>query len=161
MPEKLPIPYGEFGTLAAMQIFADGNPDVILLEVGLGGRLDAVNVWAADAALVTAVDLDHMAWLGDNREQIGREKAGIFRAGRPAICSDPHPPESVASVAARVGARWSALGQAFGFGREAAGWNWWAGDTRLPGLPIPALPGDHQLQNASGEIGRASCRERV
>ncbi|MBT8117138.1 MAG: bifunctional folylpolyglutamate synthase/dihydrofolate synthase, partial [Gammaproteobacteria bacterium] len=89
------LTYFEFGTLAALDIFSTEKPDVILLEVGMGGRLDAVNIIDADAALVTSIDIDHSEWLGEDRETIAREKAGIFRHGRPAVCADPDPPLSL------------------------------------------------------------------
>ncbi len=99
------LTYFEFGTLAAFVCFAGAGLDVAILEVGLGGRLDAVNAIDADCAVVTAIDLDHQEWLGDTREAIGREKAGIFRAGRPAVCGDSDPPASLLDEAARVGVR--------------------------------------------------------
>ncbi|MBN8479051.1 MAG: bifunctional folylpolyglutamate synthase/dihydrofolate synthase, partial [Burkholderiales bacterium] len=101
----VPLTYFEFGTLAALWLYARAGLDALVLEVGLGGRLDAVNAIDADVAIVTSIDLDHTEWLGTTRESIGREKAGVFRAGRAAICGDPDPPSSVAEVAARTGAR--------------------------------------------------------
>ncbi|WP_218943644.1 glutamate ligase domain-containing protein [Exilibacterium tricleocarpae] len=109
------LTYFEFGTLAAMAIFLAQSDtlDVILLEVGLGGRLDAVNLWDADVAVITSIALDHQAWLGNDRETIGREKAGVLRAGRPAICADPQPPASIAAVAADKGAELLSIGREF------------------------------------------------
>ena len=100
-----PLTYFEFGTLAALWLFARAGLDALILEVGLGGRLDAVNIVDADVAVVTSVDLDHMDYLGPTREDIGREKAGIFRAGRPAICADRDPPAIAARARARRSAR--------------------------------------------------------
>ena len=93
------LSYFEFGTLAALTLFRREPLDVVLLEVGMGGRLDAVNILENDAALITSIGIDHSAWLGTDRESIGREKAGILRAGRSAVCSDPHPPRSIENMA--------------------------------------------------------------
>ena len=144
------LTYFEFGTLAAFDIFSRAAIDVAVLEVGLGGRLDAVNILDADAALVAAVDIDHVEWLGPDRESIGREKAGIFRAGHPAICSDPRPPASLVQYAGQIGARLSLYGRDYGWEKSAAGWTWWGRDQRLPDLPPPHLHGEFQLQNAAG-----------
>jgi len=102
---EIPLTYFEFGTLAALDQFSRSNIDAAVLEVGLGGRLDAVNAIDADAAIVTSIGIDHVQWLGDTREAIGREKAGVFRKDRPAVCADPNPPASIAEVAQTVGAR--------------------------------------------------------
>lgn len=146
------LSYFEFGTLAALSLFADAGLDVVLLEVGMGGRLDAVNIIDPDAALVTAIDIDHSAWLGADRESIGREKAGIFRAGRPAICADPAPPASVADAAAALGADWFQLGRHYAWSSSGDGWNWQGPHSRYSGLPLPALQGAHQLDNAAGVL---------
>lgn len=113
----VPLTYFEFGTLAAMWNFVDAKVDVAILEVGLGGRLDAVNVFEPDCAAVVSVDLDHQDWLGDNREDIGFEKAGIFRAGKPALCADPQPPARLVGHAAAIGAPLWLAGRDFGFTR--------------------------------------------
>ncbi|GGO76065.1 bifunctional folylpolyglutamate synthase/dihydrofolate synthase [Marinobacterium nitratireducens] len=139
------LTYFEFGTLAALRIFADRRPDVVLLEVGLGGRLDAVNIVDPDVALLTTVALDHTDWLGDTRELIGREKAGIFRGARPAVCGDPEPPSSVAEVAAGLGAELHQVGQTFGWRAEGERWHWHGRDrdgreVTLSDLPLPGLP---------------------
>lgn len=138
------LTYFEFGTLAAFWLLARQPLDVAVLEVGLGGRLDAVNLIDADVAVVMAIDLDHQDWLGDNREAIGREKAGIFRAGRPAICADPQPPRSVGETAAQLGAQWLPVGKAFCFDRHGEQWSWqgdgFAGAPSHRDLPLPALP---------------------
>ncbi|HXH03473.1 MAG TPA: bifunctional tetrahydrofolate synthase/dihydrofolate synthase [Candidatus Competibacteraceae bacterium] len=148
------LTYFEFGTLAAFLIFREAALDVAVLEVGLGGRLDAVNVVDADVALLTAIGLDHTEWLGPDRDSIGREKAGIFRPGRPAVCSDPQPPTSVRAYAQTEGVPLDLCGRDFGYRPDESGqsWSWWSRDTRLQDLPWPALAGRHQLQNAAGVL---------
>lgn len=146
------LSYFEFGTLAALDIFARAGLDVAVLEVGLGGRLDAVNILDADCALVTGIGIDHVEWLGTDREAIGREKAGIFRAGRPAICSDPTPPDSLRETARVVGAEWYGLGEQYGFRPAADRWSWWGPDSGIDDLPLPALQGPYQLNNAAGVL---------
>jgi dihydrofolate synthase/folylpolyglutamate synthase len=143
------LSYFEFGTLAAMHIFAKSNLDVAIMEVGLGGRLDAVNLQDPDVALITSIDLDHTEWLGHDREAIGFEKAGIMRAGAPAVCGDPSPPTTIAQQAATVGARLYQLGRDFSYQREDGTWTWRADELVYAGLPLPALQGEVQLQNAS------------
>lgn len=156
------LTYFEFGTLAALWLFRRLSPDAVLLEVGLGGRLDAVNVMDADVALVTAVDIDHSRWLGNDRETIGREKAGIFRSGRPAVCSDPVAPRSLRSVADGLGAHWYGLGEQFHIETQADGWQWRGPDSRHTDLPLPSLPGRHQLNNAAGTLMVLDClRDRL
>jgi dihydrofolate synthase/folylpolyglutamate synthase len=146
------LSYFEFGTLAALFIFSQSSLDIALLEVGMGGRLDAVNILDADVALVTSIDIDHSAWLGEEREAIGREKAGIFRAGRPAICSDTEPPTSVFRQAQTLSARWYAPGSGFDWARTAGGWSWQTSGKTCEDLPLPALSGSHQLDNAAGVL---------
>lgn len=146
------LTYFEFGTLAALDIFHDAGLDVAILEVGLGGRLDAVNVVDADVALITSVDLDHLDWLGPDRESIGREKAGIFRAGHPVVCGDPDPPSSLTEHARTLGAPLYRIGQDFDYAQDAVGWHWWSGGTRRDALPRPSLLGDFQLQNAAAVL---------
>lgn len=153
------LTYFEFGTLAAMWLFAEAGLDALVLEVGLGGRLDAVNILDADVALVTAIDLDHSAWLGTDRDSIGREKAGIFRPGRPAVCGDPAPPASVPATAQALGAIWYGRDGAFGYRRGVADWHWQGQDREYPGLPLPALAGEHQLDNAAAVIQALVCLE--
>lgn len=145
----VPLTYFEFGTLAAIALFVDAPVDVAVLEVGLGGRLDAVNAFESDCALVMSVDLDHLEYLGDTREKIGLEKAGIFRPGRPAVCADRDPPRSLLEHAARVGARLTLIDRDFGFGAEAHQWRYWGPRGARHGLPHPALRGDYQLANAA------------
>lgn len=146
------LTYFEFGTLAALLLFAAARLDVALLEVGMGGRLDAVNIIDADVALVTSISIDHSAWLGDDRETIGREKAGIFRAGRPAVCADPRPPASLQQYATDIGAHWHALGEHFTRSRAGQGWDWQGRHSGYAGLPLPALTGERQLDNAAGVL---------
>jgi dihydrofolate synthase/folylpolyglutamate synthase len=154
---ETPLTYFEFGTLAALWLLARQKVQVALLEVGLGGRLDAVNVLDADVALLTSVGTDHAAWLGNNREQVGREKAGIFRSAKPAVCIDPDPPVSVARAARDCGADFFQRGRDFGEELAETGWNWWGPERRLAGLPWPALRGRAQLGNASGALMALSC----
>jgi len=150
---ETPLTYFEFGTLAAWETFAQAALDVIILEVGLGGRLDAVNIYDPDCAIVTTVDMDHMDFLGDSREKIGFEKAGIFRAGIPAICGDDNPPLSLLEHAAKIGAKLQVLGKDFGYLRQELQWQFWSldGDTlnKRSSLAFPGMRGGNQLQNAS------------
>jgi len=147
-----PLTYFEFGTLAAMWHFIDRNVDIAILEVGLGGRLDAVNIFDPACAVVTSIDLDHMDYLGDGRENIGREKACIYREAVPAICGDPDPPSSVRSLAAHIGAEYRQLGEDFSFELGADEWDFVARDTRIKNLPLPTLSGKFQFYNASCAI---------
>ena len=152
-----PLTYFEFTTLAAFSCFAGAELDCAVLEVGLGGRLDAVNIVDADCAIVTTVDLDHMEWLGGTREAIGAEKAHIYRAGRPAICVDPDPPASLRAVAADLGADLWCLGRDFAVADvrrppEPAQWTYRGRAQDRAALPWPALRGEHQLRNAAGAL---------
>jgi len=144
------LTYFEFGTLAAWEVFAAAGVDVVILEVGLGGRLDATNSYDADCAVVTTIDLDHMDYLGPTREHIGREKAGICRSGRPLVCGDADPPQSLLETCRLASADFLQIGRDFGFLRQEGQWQWWCGtDRKLGGLAFPALRGDYQLHNAS------------
>ncbi len=149
---KTALTYFEFGTLAALWILSRQRVEAALLEVGLGGRLDAVNLLDADLALVTSIGLDHQEWLGGDREAIGREKAGIFRPGRPAVFSAPDMPASVGEAAAVLGTPLHRNGVHFHLAEQEAGWSWWSGSRRFDDLPPPALPGRHQLDNAAGVL---------
>ncbi len=146
------LTYFEFGTLAAIDIFARAGLDVAVLEVGMGGRLDAVNLLDADVALVTAIDVDHAAWLGDDREAIGREKAGIFRSRRPAVCSDPTPPLSLLHYATELETELFSLEKQFSYAVNHDSWRWQGPADTLDDLPLPALCGRFQLQNAAGVL---------
>lgn len=150
---EVSLTYFEFGTLAALEIFEGERLDLMLLEVGLGGRLDAVNIIDADVALVTTVDLDHQAWLGESREEIGREKAGIFRGGRVAVVGELDPPASVVEVADSVEAALSRAGVDFSFVESGGEWSWSSADgSRMDHLPLPTLPGSVQLQNSAAAL---------
>jgi len=149
---EVPLTYFEFGTLATLVIFSSRAPDVVLLETGLGGRLDAVNVIDADLAIITSIALDHTEWLGETREKIGREKAGVFRRGRPAICSDPSPPGSIFEVAEDVGAALHTIGRDFQFRIHGTDWSWQGQNWSFDHLPLPGLAGEHQLLNASAAL---------
>ncbi|HRH80199.1 MAG TPA: bifunctional tetrahydrofolate synthase/dihydrofolate synthase [Thiobacillaceae bacterium] len=156
------LTYFEFGTLAAVWLFQRQPVDVAVLEVGLGGRLDAVNAFDADCAVVTAIDLDHQEYLGHTREAIGREKAGILRAGRPAVCSDPNPPESLLRHAADIGAQLLRLGAEIRIRAQDAAWECRLPEQVFAALPRPAMPGAFQLHNAAGAIAALhSLRERL
>jgi dihydrofolate synthase/folylpolyglutamate synthase len=146
------LTYFEFGTLAALQVFRAARVEVAVLEVGLGGRLDAVNVVDADAALITAIGIDHVEWLGADRASIGFEKAGIYRARRPAVCADPDPPASLIDHAQAIGARLFLAGRDYHFERHADHWNWRHRRIRLDKLPLPRLPGAHQVGNAAAVL---------
>jgi dihydrofolate synthase/folylpolyglutamate synthase len=149
---EISLSYFEFGTLAAFDLFVRADLDAVVLEVGMGGRLDAVNLIDADVAIIAPIDVDHAEWLGSDRETIAREKAGIFRHGRPAVSSDPHPPAMLSSEAARIGTPLYQLGEDFTYGVEGTHW-WWQGtNRRLEGLPLPALRGASQAQNAAGVL---------
>ncbi len=150
--KEISLTYFEFNTLAAMYLFFHAEIDLAILEVGLGGRLDAVNLLDADLALVTSIDLDHQDWLGDNRESIGREKAGIFRHNQYAVCADPDSPESIRLTAESLGTQLSLLNRDFSYSRQSQEWCWQASDQVLDGLPLPNLVGDFQLQNAAGVL---------
>ncbi|MCS3903746.1 dihydrofolate synthase/folylpolyglutamate synthase [Methylohalomonas lacus] len=146
------LTYFEFGTLAALELCREAGVDIAVLEVGLGGRLDAVNVLDADCALVTAIDLDHQNYLGDTRELIAVEKAGIYRPGRPAVCSDPQPPTTLHDYAHRIGAQLSVYGQDFYCERHDDNWDWHSGVDSWIGLPYPDPFNSCQIQNATGVL---------
>jgi dihydrofolate synthase/folylpolyglutamate synthase len=150
--EGVSLTYFEFTTLAIMGLMAASNLDVAILEVGLGGRLDAVNIIDTDCAVITSIDLDHMDFLGPDRESIGREKAGIMRAGTPAIVGDPMPPGSVLAHAESIGADVWLLGRDFNFSGDKQQWGWAGRGRRYSGLAYPALRGANQLINASGAL---------
>lgn len=152
------LSYFEFNTLGALDILAREAPDVALLEVGLGGRLDAVNATTPDAAVITTVDLDHQAWLGEDREAIGGEKAGIFRAGVPAIVGDPDPPARVLERARELEAPLLRTGVDFGAGEAETGWRWWGRRVREE-LPEPGLAGVIQRQNAATALAAVTALE--
>ncbi|MFC5498175.1 bifunctional tetrahydrofolate synthase/dihydrofolate synthase [Caenimonas terrae] len=159
---EISLTYFEFTTLAIMSLMADSKLDLAILEVGLGGRLDTTNIIDADCAVITSIDLDHMELLGPDRESIGREKAGILRAGRPAIVSDPVRPYSVIQYAEAIGADLWLLGRDFNFSGDKQQWGWAGRGRRYAGLAYPALRGANQLINASGALAALeSLRDRV
>jgi dihydrofolate synthase/folylpolyglutamate synthase len=142
------LTYFEYGTLAAFWLFSNQKIEVAILEVGLGGRLDAVNVVDADCAVLTSIGIDHVDYLGSDRESIGREKAGIFRAGRPAVIAEPHPPRSVLEAPGEK----LLLGRDFGYEDQGTQWTYWGPAGRRGGLAPPALRGAPQLRNAAAAI---------
>ena len=146
------LTYFEFTTLAILAVLARAGLDAVVLEVGLGGRLDAVNLIDADCAIITSVDIDHAELLGDTREQIGFEKAGILRTGRPAIVSDPVPPQSVIDRAQAIGADLWLAGRDFNYSGDKQQWAWAGRGRRYAGLAYPALRGANQLLNAAGVL---------
>ena len=149
------LTYFEFGTLAAWEVFAAAGVEAAILEVGLGGRLDAVNAYEPDVSIVTTIALDHTEWLGPDRASIGFEKAGIYRAGKPALCADANPPQSLLDHAASIGADLRLIGRAFGFERDPEDrlqWRWWCrSGAKLVkrSLAYPGLRGVTQLHNAA------------
>ena len=146
------LTYFEFGTLAALWLFREAKVEVQVLEVGLGGRLDAANLVDADVALITNIGLDHTDWLGTDRESIAREKAGIMRAGRPVVCADSDAPAAIAASAQDLQAPLTQIGRDFGFSAGTDQWHWSGPGGELRGLPLPGLRGANQLQNACGTI---------
>lgn len=156
------LTYFEFGTLAAVRLFVEERVDVAVLEVGLGGRLDAVNAFDADCAIVTAVDIDHTDYLGPDREAIGREKAGIFRAATPAVCSDTDPPASLLQYAIDIDSGLLRIGHDFGVKDLGKHWQYWGPRGSRNALPHPALRGVGQLDNAAAAITALEClRDRL
>ena len=145
---ETPLTYFEFGTLAAFWVFAETKIETAILEVGLGGRLDAVNVLDASCAVLTSVDIDHVDYLGADRESIGREKAGIFRPDRPAVVAEPDPPRSILGAVGRK----LLLGKDFGFTRQDGQWTYWGPKGKRAGLAHPALRGEVQLRNAAAAL---------
>ncbi|MEI6146010.1 MAG: bifunctional tetrahydrofolate synthase/dihydrofolate synthase [Methylococcales bacterium] len=143
------LSYFEFGTLAALDIFRRSSLDVQLLEVGLGGRLDAVNIIDPDVALISSIGIDHVDWLGATRSSIAQEKAGIFRANTPAIIGDCEPPLSLVQCALDKKADLFCINKDFHYQKQATTWDWYFCDTHLSDLPEPGLKGEHQYRNAS------------
>jgi len=159
---EVPLTYFEFGTLAALWLFARAGLDAWVLEVGLGGRLDAVNIIDADVAVVTTIAIDHVDYLGATREDIGREKAGIFRDGRPAVCEDPEPPASLVDHARAIGAPLLRRGVDFACRDEDTQWRYTGLGGVAYSLPHPALRGRHQLANAAAALTALhTLRERL
>ncbi len=159
--EAVSLTYFEFTTLAVLWVLARSGLDVVILEVGLGGRLDAVNIVDPDCAVITSIDLDHMELLGPDREAIGREKAGIMRAGRPVVVSDPVPPATVLAHAAALGADLWRAGVDFAVEGDRQQWGWSGRGRRYSGLAYPALRGANQLVNAAGVLAALSALREV
>ena len=159
---NVPLTYFEFGTLAAMELITKAGVDVAILEVGLGGRLDAVNIFDAECAVLTNIDYDHMEYLGDTREKIGFEKAGIFRSGKTAICSDMSPPSSINQHAVLIESNLNFIGEHFGYSVKESAWDYWGGSNRHYSLPYPALGNTpHQLRNASACLAALDAISRT
>ena len=149
---NISLSYFEFGTLAALDIFSRSNLDIQLLEVGLGGRLDAVNIIDPDATIVTSIFIDHTAWLGETREAIAYEKAGVFRANTAAITGDLDPPKALFDSAQTINTTLLRLGHEFTYHKNTTSWDWQFGECHLQNLPPPQLKGEHQYRNASSVL---------
>ncbi|WMQ73246.1 MAG: Dihydrofolate synthase/folylpolyglutamate synthase [Sodalis sp.] len=147
------LTYFEFGTLAALQLFRQASLDVVILEVGLGGRLDATNIIDADVSVITSIALDHTDWLGPDRASIAREKAGIFRCGRPAIVGEPDRPDTLDAAAADIGAILYACDRDWWWHQDGQHLHWWDGLCELTALPLPAIP----LENAATAVAAVGC----
>lgn len=159
---EISLTYFEFTTLAILRLFSQSKLDAVVLEVGLGGRLDAVNIVDADCAIITSVDIDHTDWLGDTREKIGLEKAHIYRSGRPAICSDPQPPQSLLDYAEQIGADLWLFSKDFNYSGDRQQWAYGGRAQRRNALAYPALRGANQLLNASAALAALeSVRDRL
>jgi dihydrofolate synthase/folylpolyglutamate synthase len=140
-PKPISLTYFEYGTLAALEIFHRRKVTAMVLEVGLGGRLDAINIIDADVAVITSIALDHTDWLGDNREAIGYEKAGIMRAGKPVVCADFSPPQLLLDRAKNLSASLHLISRDFGYSvADDFSWNWWNSGAQFSSQPLPQLP---------------------
>jgi dihydrofolate synthase/folylpolyglutamate synthase len=160
--EVISLSYFEFSMLAIFDVMMRSGLDVVILEVGLGGRLDSTNIIDTDCAIITSIDLDHMEILGPDRESIGREKAGIMRTGKPVIVSDPVPPQSVLDHAREIDADIWVVGRDFNVSGDKQQWGWAGRGRRYSGLAYPALRGANQLVNAAGVLAAlAALRERL
>jgi dihydrofolate synthase/folylpolyglutamate synthase len=160
--EGMALTYFEFTTVAIMRLLSQAELDLVILEVGLGGRLDTVNIIDTDCAVITSIDLDHQDYLGTDRESIGREKAAIMRPGKPAVFSDPVPPQSVEAYAKQIGADFWQIGRDFNYAGDKQQWGWAGRSKRFNGLAYPALRGANQLLNASGALAAfEALRDRL
>ncbi len=157
----LSLSYFEFTTLAIAHLLSKAPLDLVILEVGLGGRLDAVNAIDTDCAVITSIDIDHVEYLGPDRESIGREKAGIMRTGKPVIVSDPVPPQSIADRATEIGADLWQFGRDFNYSGDKQQWSWAGRNKRFNALAYPALRGANQLLNASGVLAAFESMREV
>ncbi len=153
------LSYFEFGTLAALKIFSSADVDVQILEVGMGGRLDAVNIIDTDLALITSIGIDHAEWLGPTRDLIAREKAGIFRTGTPVVSAEMNPPNSLLEAAKSLDSPYYQLGCAFNFQRGQDCWHWQDPNLNYDNLSCPGLDGDHQYRNSASVIMALRCLE--
>jgi dihydrofolate synthase/folylpolyglutamate synthase len=159
---EISLTYFEFSTLAILDVMARAALDVVILEVGLGGRLDAVNIVEPDCAVITSIDIDHTEFLGPDRESIGFEKAGIMRTGKPVVVSDPMPPQSMLDYAKEIDADLWRVGVDFNVSGDKQQWAWAGRGRRLGGLAYPALRGANQLVNAAGVLAALTAlRERL
>ncbi|HEX6706419.1 MAG TPA: bifunctional tetrahydrofolate synthase/dihydrofolate synthase [Albitalea sp.] len=159
---EIGLTYFEFTTLVIARLLSQAEVDLVILEVGLGGRLDAVNVFDADCSIITSIDVDHVEYLGPDRESIGREKAGVMRTGRPVVVSDPVPPQSVIDRATEIQADLWRFGHDFNYAGDKQQWSWAGRARRFNGLAYPALRGANQLLNASGVLAAfEALRERL
>ncbi|WP_119153493.1 bifunctional tetrahydrofolate synthase/dihydrofolate synthase [Caldimonas tepidiphila] len=159
--EGTSLTYFEFTTLAIAKYLSQAPLDLVILEVGLGGRLDAVNAIDADCTIITSIDIDHTEYLGPTRESIGREKAGVMRPGRVAVVSDPRPPESVVDHAQHIGAHLRLPGRHFSWIADGPRWSWQGKDSTFSGLPCPRLKGRGQLQNAAGVLAALEALKEI
>ncbi len=146
------LTYFEFATLAALDIFAQQQPQVVILEVGLGGRLDAVNILEPDIALITTIDIDHTGWLGDSREQIALEKAGIMRRGKPTVFGGANPPHTLLGRAAELGVDLCLSEVDFSYHRQAGVWSWKGRSISYDNLPNPRINGEFIFRNCSAVL---------
>ena len=151
------LSYFEFSTLAALLIFSQARVAIQVLEVGLGGRLDAVNIVDADVAIVTSIAIDHVEWLGKTRDKIGYEKAGVFRPHSPAIVGDQNPPKTLIDHAIHIGADLFCIDDAYQYSKNAPSWTWQSTHHIIDNLPPPALKGEHQYRNAASTIFATQC----
>lgn len=157
--DEIPLTYFEVGTLAAIWHFVQTGIDVAILEIGLGGRLDAVNAFEPDCAVVTTIDLDHQEFLGDTREKIGYEKAGIYRHSIPAICGERNPPQSLVDYANQIHAEFKCINHDFEWELSKSGWQFLSNGQLVYTLPLPALKGSYQLDNAACALAAVECMQ--
>lgn len=153
------LSYFEYTLLAILLFFMKKKPDALVLEIGLGGRLDAVNTVEPTVSVITSIGLDHTAYLGKTRESVGWEKAHIYRPGKPAVCADPNPPITVGQYVDKIGAQLLLIGKDFGWRHEAGNsvWDFYGAGSEMRGLPVPSMLGEHQLSNASGAFEALLC----
>ncbi|HEY5700875.1 MAG TPA: bifunctional tetrahydrofolate synthase/dihydrofolate synthase, partial [Gammaproteobacteria bacterium] len=158
---RIPLTWFEFRTLAAAHLFRSKNLDLVVMEVGLGGRLDAVNLFDADVALITSIGIDHRDWLGNSREEIAAEKSGICRAGRPLVCGDLNPPAGFAALIENAGASLYLAGHDFRYEVSEKEWCWAGPDREYSSLPVPGIPGPRQINNAATALMAVElCKSR-